>query len=125
MPAADQSRGPTGSWARRLRCTAPPAFKNGIDPDGVDGAVHLIYDIPAIQIEYVRHEEPVLNTGFWRGVGPTHNIFVMESFVDELAAAAKADPVEYRRALLGKAPRARAVLDLAGKQPGGGARCAP
>jgi len=99
---------------------APPAFKNGIDPDGVDGAVHLIYDIPAIQIEYVRHEEPVLNTGFWRGVGPTHNIFVMETFVDELAAAAKADPVEYRRALLGKAPRARAVLDLAAEAAGWG-----
>jgi len=44
----------------------PPGFKDGIDIDAVDGAVQLLYDIPAIQIEYVRHEEPVLNTGFWR-----------------------------------------------------------
>jgi hypothetical protein len=49
----------------------------------VDGAVQLVYDIPAIQVEYVRHEEPVLNTGFWRGVGVTHNNFVVESFIDE------------------------------------------
>ena len=102
--------------ARRI----PPVFQNGIDPDGVDGAVQLLYDIPAVQVEYVRHEEPVVNTGWWRGVGVTHNVFVMESFVDELARAAKADPVQYRRSLLGKAPRARAVLDLAVKEAGWG-----
>jgi isoquinoline 1-oxidoreductase subunit beta len=93
----------------------PPAFKDGIDGDAVDGAAQLLYDIPAIRMEYVRHEEPVLNTGFWRGVGPTHTNFVIESFIDELAAAAKADAVAYRRALLVNSPRAMAVLDLAAK----------
>ena len=57
---------------------------------------------------------------FWRGVGPTHNIFVVESFVDELAAAAKQDPFEYRRTLLDKSPRAKAVLELAAEQAGWG-----
>ncbi len=100
----------------------PPAFQNGIDPDAVDGAAEMLYEIPAIRVEYVRHEEPVLNTGFWRGVGVTHNTWVIESFIDELAAAAKQDPVAYRRALLGKSPRARAVLDLAAQAAGWGNR---
>ncbi len=46
----------------------------------------------------------------------THNAFIVEGFVDELAATAGKDPVAYRRALLDKAPRARAVLDLAAEK---------
>jgi isoquinoline 1-oxidoreductase beta subunit len=99
---------------------APPAFKDGIDGDAVDGAVQLVYDIPTIQVEYVRHEEPVLNVGFWRGVGVTHNNFVIESFMDELAVAAKQDPVAFRLAMLDKAPRAKAVLETAAKAAGWG-----
>jgi isoquinoline 1-oxidoreductase beta subunit len=119
-------RGQPIAWTHRLvgpsifARWAPPAFKDGLDGDALDGAVQLVYDIPAIKVEYVRHEEPVLNTGFWRGVGVTHNAFVVESFIDELAAAAKEDPVAYRRALLGKSPRARAVLDVAAQAAGWG-----
>jgi CO/xanthine dehydrogenase Mo-binding subunit len=98
----------------------PPAFKGGLDADALNGAVQLLYDIPAIQVDYVRHEEPVLNTGFWRGVGENNTVFVIESFIDELAAIAKRDPVEYRRALLTKSPRATAVLDVAAKAAGWG-----
>ena len=126
MSAGLDKEGKPVAWTHRLvgpsiiARFAPPAFVNGIDGDAVDGAVHLAYDIPAIQVEYVRHEEAVLNTGFWRGVGVTHNTFVIESFIDELAAASKQDPVAFRRALLGKAPRAMAVLDLAAKEAGWG-----
>ena len=99
---------------------APPFFKDGIDADGVDAAVQLTYDIPDVQIEFVRHEEPVVNTGFWRGVGVTHNAFVIESFVDELAAQARVDPLEFRVRMLDKSPRARAVLELAAREAGWG-----
>jgi len=126
LAAGVDARGQPIAWMHRLAGPAilarylPAAFRDGIDPDGLDGAVHLLYDIPAVQVEFVRHEEPVLNTGFWRGVGVTHNTFVIESFIDELAAAAKQDPVAYRRSLLGKSPRARAVLDVAAQAAGWG-----
>jgi isoquinoline 1-oxidoreductase beta subunit len=68
----------------------------------------------------VRVEPPGIPTAFWRSVGPSHNVFVTESFVDELAAAAKQDPVAYRLALLDKTPRAKAVLALAADKAGWG-----
>jgi isoquinoline 1-oxidoreductase subunit beta len=68
----------------------------------------------------VRVEPPGIPTAFWRGVGPTHNVFVVESFIDELAAAAKQDPVAYRKALLVHNPRALAVLNLATEKAGWG-----
>jgi isoquinoline 1-oxidoreductase beta subunit len=76
-------------------------------------------------LDYVRQEPPGLTTGNWRGVGPTHNIFVVESFIDELAAAAKKDPVEYRRGLLGKSPRVLGALNLAAEKAGWGQPLAP
>jgi CO/xanthine dehydrogenase Mo-binding subunit len=126
IAAGVNANGQPIAWTHRLAGPAilarflPAAFQNGIDLDGVDGAAQLLYDIPAVRVEFVRHEEPVLNTGFWRGVGVTHNTFVIESFIDELAAAAKQDPVEYRRALLRKSPRAQRVLDVATKAAGWG-----
>ena len=99
---------------------APPAFQDGYDFDTVDGAKEMPYSIPSVRVEYVRHEPPGIPTAFWRSVGPSHNIFVVESFIDELAAAAKKDPVAYRRALLDRFPRALAVLDLAAEKAGWG-----
>ena len=61
-----------------------------------------------------------MNTSWWRGVGPTHNLFVVESFMDEPADASRQDPVAFRRAVLQENPRALAAPKLAAKQSGWG-----
>ena len=73
-----------------------------------------------MHVEYLRVEPPGIPTAFWRSVGPSHNVFVVESFMDELAAAAQQDAVAYRLALLNNAPRAKAVLELAAEKAGWG-----
>jgi len=98
----------------------PPAFQNGLDPETIDGAANPVYELPNMHVEYLRVEPPGIPTAFWRSVGPSHNIFVVESFIDELAAVAKKDPVEYRLALLETVPRAKAVLALAAERAGWG-----
>jgi isoquinoline 1-oxidoreductase subunit beta len=99
---------------------APPLFNNGLDSDTTEGAINLVYTLPNLRVEYQRVEPPGIPTAFWRSVGPSHNVFVTESFMDELAAAAKQDPVSYRLALLDKTPRAKAVLELAAEKAGWG-----
>ncbi len=99
---------------------APPAFKDGLDADAVESAAETPYEMPAELVDYVRHEPDGLTVSWWRGVGATHNVFVVESFIDELAAAGKRDPVEFRRSMLANNPRALAVLNLAADQAGWG-----
>jgi isoquinoline 1-oxidoreductase beta subunit len=104
----------------------PALFKDGLDPDAVDGATELPYDIPNFLVDYVREEPPGIPTAFWRGVGPTRNAFVVESFIDELAAAAKKDPVAFRLALIAdKDKRAHHVVERAAAISGWGTPLGP
>ncbi len=118
------------AWTHRVAGSSvsarwdPSSVKNGLDDDAVDSAAGP-YAIPHRLIDYVREEPGAVPTGWWRGVGPTHNVFVVESFIDELAAAAGQDPVAYRRSLLDTAPRVRAVLDLAAAKAGWGRSLPP
>jgi isoquinoline 1-oxidoreductase beta subunit len=93
--------------------------RNGVDYDAVTSAADLAYPLEQMEVRFVRRDPPGVPTGWWRGVGPTRSVFAVESFIDELAAAAQKDPVRYRRALL-REPRLRAVLDLAADRAGWG-----
>jgi isoquinoline 1-oxidoreductase subunit beta len=126
ISAGLDAKGKPVAWNNRFAGSSiiarwlPPGFNNGLDPDTTEGAIDLAYALPSVHVEYVRVEPPGIPTAFWRSVGPSHNVFVTESFMDELAAAAKQDPVAYRAALLDKAPRAKAVLELAAEKAGWG-----
>ncbi len=103
-----------------LRRWAPPAYAAlGKDGDLTEGAEEPPYDLPNLRAEWVDHPMPRdLPIGWWRGVGPTHNLFKVEGFIDECAQASGKDPVAYRRMLLAKNPRALGVLNLAADKMG-------
>ena len=94
-------------------------LKDGIDVDAVEAAADTVYKLANMETRFVRHDARGVPTCWWRGVGPTRSVFVVESFMDELAAAARQDPVQFRLAHL-EAPRMRAVLELAATRGGWG-----
>ncbi|WP_223835202.1 xanthine dehydrogenase family protein molybdopterin-binding subunit [Pseudomonas sp. JM0905a] len=97
---------------------APNRFMNGIDGDAVRDACGP-YAFPNLAVHYVRHEPPKgITPAFWRGVGHTQNAFMVEGFMDELAAMNKVDPFTYRAPLLEKHPRALKVLETLREKSG-------
>jgi len=93
------------------------SLKDGLDDAAVEGLKDWPYATPNVHVEWAQHE-PGVGVWFWRSVGNSQNLFFAESFIDELAHAAKKDPFEYRRALLDKNPRHKAVLELAAERAG-------
>ena len=87
-------------------------IKDRIDHTSVEGLNNLPYAVPNLQMEWLKYS-PGVRTWFWRSVGNTQNIFFAESFIDEMAHEAGKDPVAFRRGLLAKQPRHKAVLELA------------
>jgi isoquinoline 1-oxidoreductase subunit beta len=91
----------------------------GVDFISLEGAINLPYDILNIRVEYTE-TDPGIPYGFWRSVGASVQGYVVEAFIDELATTAGKDPYQFRRDLLSKAPRHRAVLDLVAEKSGWG-----
>jgi isoquinoline 1-oxidoreductase beta subunit len=101
-------RGRPCAWRQHI--VGPPLALEGVD---------IPYAVRNLRESHVE-EDPGLPTGPWRSVGASQNAFVVESFIDELAHAADADPYLFRRRLLARALRHRGVLDLAAAKAGWG-----
>ncbi|WP_251989795.1 molybdopterin cofactor-binding domain-containing protein, partial [Stutzerimonas stutzeri] len=100
---------------------APEAVpENGLDGDAVEVAMHPIYAMPNLRVNYVPVPPRALHQSWWRGVGPLRSTYMLESFIDEVARSVEQDPVDYRMALLGSHPRAQGVLRLAAEKAGWG-----
>jgi isoquinoline 1-oxidoreductase beta subunit len=97
--------------------------KDGVDTTMVEGMGEP-YNVPLkLSAHHPQANVPVL---WWRSVGSTHTAFVMETLIDEAARIAGADPVAYRKQLIGeKHPRHLAALDLAVAKSGYGKKSLP
>ncbi len=111
--------------AWKLHITSPsitarmfPPVK-GVDDSVIEAAVNNLYDVPNLSVSYSRQEIGI-DVGYMRSVSHAPNCFVIESFMDELAAAAGKNPYDFRLAQLGKKPRQRRVLQLAAERAGWG-----
>ena len=92
--------------------------RNGIDHTSVEGAANLPYAVPNLQVELHTPDDIAVPVLWWRSVGSTHTAYSTETFIDEIAAAAGRDPVDYRLQLLQQQPRHAAVLQLAADKAG-------
>jgi isoquinoline 1-oxidoreductase beta subunit len=105
-------------WLPRFATRIAGPLKGGVDANAIEGA-ELPYAFPHREIRYTRADLGV-PVGFWRSVGHSHTAFAVECFIDELAALAGNDPVEFRRGLLSGAPRHLGVLNLVAERAGWG-----
>ena len=87
-------------------------IQDNLDTSSVEGASTLPYGIPNLRVD-LHTVDPGIPVQWWRSVGHTHTAYSTETFIDQLAAAAGRDPVEFRVALLQDHPRHLGVLKLA------------
>jgi isoquinoline 1-oxidoreductase subunit beta len=110
------------AFTARVVCPSFGGLRNGVDSTAVEGIETISYDIPNILIDYTPPDAGI-PVSYWRSVGFSQNCYFMESFLDEMAAATKKDPVEFRRRLLSKNPknaRYLNVLNIAADKAGWG-----
>lgn len=127
IKAGLDKKGQPVAWQHRIvgqSILAGTAFassmaKDGVDVTSVEGASNLPYHVANLHVDLHSPQLPV-PVLWWRSVGSTHTAYVVETFIDEVAAAAKRDPLEFRRTLIKEHPRHLAVLNLAAEKAGWG-----
>jgi isoquinoline 1-oxidoreductase beta subunit len=125
LHGALDAQGKLAVWKHRIAAPSiiarvfPGAIRNGLDDSAVDAAKDMPYAIPNLEVDFVLAEIGV-PVGWWRSVFASQNAFAVESFIDELAAAGRRDPFEFRRDMITANPRMKAVLELAAAQSGWG-----
>jgi len=115
MRGAVDHAGHPVAWSHTIASTAigswwgPPENPEP-EKSEVGGALQMPYAIQNVRLEYnpVKSAVPPL---WWRSVEHSFNGFAVECFIDELAAAAGKDPVQFRRSLLVKPPHWKARFE--------------
>jgi isoquinoline 1-oxidoreductase subunit beta len=127
IEAALDGDGKVIGWRHRIVGESVVAYRGGekalqgakgLDRIVLEGAQHE-YGVPNQSVAYLRENRGV-GLAAWRGIGAGYNKFVIESFIDELAAAQNADPVQFRLGLLKNEPRAQAVIKAVADKSGWG-----
>lgn len=105
-----------------LAYLAPNRLNNGVDMAQFQGLTPAEFGYNAIPNLLIDHamRNTAVPVGFWRGVNHNQNAVYVECFIDELAAAAGRDPLEFRRAMLARSPKHLAVLNAAAERAGWG-----
>ena len=99
-----------------------PVVFQGLNPPGPEASIG--YTFPAVMIDHAMRN-PHVPPGFWRGVNLNQNAIYLECFVDEMAHAARQDPLAFRRKLMGASPKHLAVLNAVAERAGWGKPAAP
>jgi isoquinoline 1-oxidoreductase beta subunit len=125
IQASLDSSGAIHSWWQRIAAPsiyamAVPNWPGGVDEAAVEGVANLPYRTGSLHVEWSHFDWPV-PVWWWRSVGASHNVFMVESFIDELAHKAQADPLAFRLKLLEHDPIAQGVLRMAADKAGYGA----
>lgn len=127
IEAGLDEQGTLVAWSQKVASPSimtrlmPQHVKEGVDPTSVQGVPDMPYTLPNRLVEYVLMDLPI-SVGFWRSVGYSVMTFTVETFMDDLAHAAKKDPVQFRLELMTKDSRPYRTLSLlAEKTDWGGA----
>jgi isoquinoline 1-oxidoreductase beta subunit len=104
-----------GIFPQNIKDGRDPAVFQGLNGDGPEG--HIGYSVPHLLIDHAMRN-PHVPPGFWRGVNLNQNAIYLECFIDEVAHAAKQDPLAMRRALLASHPKHLAVLNAVADKAG-------